>query len=72
MAAAKNSSLLRQVRPYWPHVAGIVLLSSQPSPAFLGVLMPAGAPQSASAVLAVAVGHGGDCLTRLERWPGEH
>ena len=36
MAAAKNSSLtlcqrlLRQVRPYWPHVAGIVLLSSQP------------------------------------------
>jgi hypothetical protein len=34
--------------------------------------MPAGAPQSVSAVLAVAVGHGGDCLTRLERWPGEH
>jgi hypothetical protein len=36
MAATKNPSLtfcrrlLRQVRPYWPHVAGIVLLSSQP------------------------------------------
>jgi outer membrane protein, multidrug efflux system len=33
--------------------------------------MPAGAPQSASAVLAVAVGHRGHCLTRLERWPAE-
>jgi hypothetical protein len=36
MAAAKISSLtlcrrlLRQVRPYWPDIAGIVLLSSQP------------------------------------------
>lgn len=36
MAAAKNSSLTladdccARCGPYWPHVAGIVLLSSQP------------------------------------------
>src|SRR6266566_7308697 len=85
MAAAKSSSLtlyrllLRQARPYWPHVAGIVLLGLlspplalltpvplkiavdsvlglQPLPAFLGVLMPADAARSASALLALAVG----------------
>jgi hypothetical protein len=85
MAAPETSSLvlyrrlLRQSRPYWPHVLGIVLLgllsaplalltplplkiavdsvlSSQPLPAFVGVLMPAGVAQSASALLALTVG----------------
>ena len=76
MAAAKNSSLtlcrrlLRQVRPlFMSRPSSCSALSQSCLP---GVLMPAGAPQSASAVLAVAVGHGGDCLTRLELWPGEH
>jgi hypothetical protein len=85
MAASETSTLvlyrqlLRQSRPYWPHVLGIVLLgllsaplalltpfplkiafgsvlSSQPLPAFVGVLMPAGVAESASALFALTVG----------------
>jgi ATP-binding cassette subfamily B protein len=85
MATARYSTrslcrrLLSQARPYWPHIAGILLLSllstplalltplplkiavdsvlgSQPLPGFLGMLLPADATRSASAVLAFAVG----------------